>query len=112
MSSPPHASEPGARRLNGNHVVGQKAWRLGVRWSFPSIEPEPGARGVDARWATEVLAKIQQDVDQTMSHFARRSEGARMVAMMEYVALAMPLPPWQSERTAKPNDDRLLAQAG
>ncbi len=56
MSSPPHTSEPSARRLNGNVVVGQEAWWLGTRGSFPSIEPEPRARRIDARQATEVLS--------------------------------------------------------
>ena len=89
MSSPPHASEPSAGRLNRNGVVRQEAWWLRARGSFPPIEPEPRARGIDPRRTTKVLAEIQQDVDQPMSHFARGGERARVVTVTKHVALSM-----------------------
>jgi hypothetical protein len=47
----------------------------------PTFEPRSGAAKVDGREGAEVLAKVEQDVDEGEPHFAGRRESAGMIAL-------------------------------
>jgi hypothetical protein len=47
----------------------------------PAVEPRTGAARVDARAGAEVLAKVEEHVDQRVPHFAGRMEGVGVIAV-------------------------------
>jgi hypothetical protein len=62
---------------------GEPAW-LDLRWRplTPTIEPAPRAPRIDPRPGTQMLAKIEQDMDQPRAHLPRRPQPVRVVAMI------------------------------
>jgi hypothetical protein len=50
----------------------------------PSRKPRTRAAGIDRRRAAEVLARIEQDVDEPETHLRRRSQRPRMVAVLPH----------------------------
>src|SRR5260221_9938565 len=48
---------------------------------LPPVEPKAGAHGVDSFGSEQVLAKVQENVDEPVAHLAWRAESARMIAI-------------------------------
>src|SRR6185436_2915805 len=73
--------EPGARRRDRRRPW----WR--PRWARPAVEPGSRAARVDARPRTQVIAEVEEHVDERRPHLGRSLQAARMIPMVPYRAL-------------------------
>src|SRR5262249_6849007 len=78
----------GARGLNWHIFVERPTWWFRLERRLPSLKPESRARRVDTGRPIEVFAKVQENVDPRVAHFAWRSKGACVVSVAKHVPLA------------------------
>ena len=74
----------------------------------PAIEPRSRAARVDRRRRAQMLAEIQQNVDESVPYLARRGEGACVVPITPNGAAALPS---AIERTGGATVQRIQASA-